>query len=76
MTNNARYNGKASFEEWKKEWALEERYNFHAIEAKWQKIWDEEKAYKVEISSQYLPLYQVKLGDETQKAPAAHITPY
>ena len=30
-TNNARYNGKASFEEWKKEWDLEERYNFHKI---------------------------------------------
>ena len=49
MTNNARYNGKASFDEWKKEWALEERYNFHTIEEKWQKIWDDEKAYKVEI---------------------------
>ena len=33
MTNNARYNGKASFDEWKKEWAMEERYNFHTIEA-------------------------------------------
>lgn len=30
--NNARYNGKASFEEWRKEWALEDRYNFHTIE--------------------------------------------
>lgn len=49
MTNNARYNGKAGFDEWKKEWALEERYNFHTIEEKWQKIWEEEKAYKVEI---------------------------
>ena len=47
--NNARYNGKASFEEWRKEWALEDRYNFHTIEKKWQKIWDDEKAYKVEI---------------------------
>ena len=47
--NNARYNGKASFEEWRKEWALEDRYNFHNIEKKWQKIWDDEKAYKVEI---------------------------
>lgn len=49
MTNNARYNGKASFDEWKKEWAMEERYNFHTIEEKWQKIWEDEKAYKVEI---------------------------
>lgn len=48
-TNNARYNGKASFDEWKKEWALEERYNFHKIEEKWQRIWEAEKAYKVEI---------------------------
>lgn len=47
--NNARYNGKANFEEWRKEWALEDRYNFHTIEKKWQKIWDDEKAYKVEI---------------------------
>ncbi len=46
---NARYNGKESFEEWRKEWALEDRYNFHTIEKKWQKIWDDEKAYKVEI---------------------------
>lgn len=38
MTNNARYNGKASFDEWKKEWAMEERYNFHTIEEKWQKF--------------------------------------
>ena len=49
MTKNARYNGKETFDEWKKEWALEERYNFHTIEEKWQKIWDDEKAYKVEI---------------------------
>ena len=49
MTNNARYNGKASFDEWKKEWAMEERYNFHTIEEIWQNIWDDEKAYKVEI---------------------------
>lgn len=46
---NARYNGKSSWEEWSKEWALEERYNFHKIEEKWQEIWEEEKAYKVEL---------------------------
>lgn len=49
MSTNARYNGKSSFEEWKKDWALEERYNFKTIESKWQKIWEDEKAYKVEI---------------------------
>lgn len=49
MTANARYNGKSSFEEWKKDWAIEERYNFKTIENKWQKIWENEKAYKVEI---------------------------
>jgi len=45
---SARHNGK-TFEEWQKEWSMEDRYNFHTIEKKWQKIWDEEKAYKVEI---------------------------
>ena len=49
MNEKARYNGKNSFDEWKKDWALEERYNFKKVEAKWQKIWDDEKAYKVEI---------------------------
>ena len=34
MVENARYNGKASFEEWKKDWELEERYNFKTIESK------------------------------------------
>jgi len=51
MCQNARYNGKASFEEWKKDWQLEERYNFKTIESKWQKIWEDEKAYKVEIDN-------------------------
>ncbi len=46
--NCDRYNGK-SFDEWSKEWKLEDRYNFKAIEKKWQSIWDKEKAYKVEI---------------------------
>lgn len=45
----ARYNGKNSWEEWKKEWSLEDRYNFRTIEKKWQKIWEDEKTYKVEI---------------------------
>ena len=49
MSINARYNGNSSFEEWKKEWMIEDRYNFKKIEHKWQNIWDEEKAYKVEI---------------------------
>ncbi len=49
MGNNARYNGKETFEEWKKDWDLEDRYNFKTVENKWQNIWDEEKAYKVEI---------------------------
>ena len=57
MTKNARYNGKESFDEWKKEWALEERYNFHTIEEKWQKIWDDEKAYKVEIDKNKQKFY-------------------
>ena len=55
MVENARYNGKASFEEWKKDWELEERYNFKSIESKWQKIWDDEKAYKVEINHEKTP---------------------
>lgn len=46
---NKRYNDKASYEDWAKEWRLEERYNFKTIEKKWQHIWDDEKAYKVEI---------------------------
>lgn len=46
---NDRYNGKDSWEEWRKEWALEDRYNFKTIEKKWQNIWDKEKTYKVEI---------------------------
>ncbi|MFV0625765.1 MAG: leucine--tRNA ligase [Alphaproteobacteria bacterium] len=45
----ARYNGRATWEEWQKDWADEERYNFHSIEKKWQKIWEDEKTYKVEI---------------------------
>lgn len=57
MVENARYNGKASFEEWKKDWELEERYNFKSIESKWQKIWDDEKAYKVEINHEKPKFY-------------------
>ena len=57
MVENARYNGKASFDEWKKEWAMEERYNFHTIEEKWQKIWEDEKAYKVEIDKNKKKFY-------------------
>lgn len=49
MSANARYNGKESFEEWQKEWKIEDRYNFKSIEHKWQKIWDDEQIYKVEI---------------------------
>ena len=49
MTANARYNGKESFEEWQKTWALEDRYNFKSIEKKWQKIWEDEKIYHVDI---------------------------
>ena len=49
MTGKARYNGKETFEEWQKTWALEDRYNFKAIENKWQKIWDDEKIYHVDI---------------------------
>lgn len=47
--NNDRYNGKESFDAWKKEWALEDRYNFRTIESKWQKIWDDNQLYKVDI---------------------------
>ena len=57
MCANARYNGKDSFEEWKKDWALEERYNFKVIENKWQKIWEDEKAYKVEIDDKKEKFY-------------------
>jgi len=57
MGANARYNGKESFEEWKKDWELEERYNFKAIEKKWQQIWDNEKAYKAEIDKEKEKFY-------------------
>ena len=57
MVENARYNGKASFEEWKKDWELEERYNFKTIESKWQKIWEDEKAYKVDIDPEKEKFY-------------------
>ena len=57
MVENARYNGKASFEEWKKDWELEERYNFKTIESKWQKIWEDEKAYKVDIDPEIEKFY-------------------
>lgn len=46
---NMRFDGKATFAEWQKEWVLEDRYNFKKIEKKWQAIWETEKAYKVEI---------------------------
>ena len=49
MSGKARYNGKETWEEWRKDWQNEERYNFRTIEAKWQKIWEDEKAYKVDI---------------------------
>lgn len=49
MSGNARYNGKESFDDWQKEWEIEDRYNFKSIEHKWQKIWEDEKVYKVEI---------------------------
>ena len=49
MTGNPRYNGKETFEEWQKTWALEDRYNFKTIEQKWQKIWEDEKIYHVEV---------------------------
>ena len=38
MTGNTHYNGCASFEEWQKQWDVEDRYNFRTIESKWQKI--------------------------------------
>ncbi|MBE6448480.1 MAG: leucine--tRNA ligase [Alphaproteobacteria bacterium] len=44
-----RFDGKETFADWQKEWALEDRYNFKKIEKKWQAIWETEKAYKVEI---------------------------
>ena len=47
MSGNARYNGNQTFEDWQKQWKLEDRYNFKTIENKWQKIWEDEKAYKV-----------------------------
>lgn len=47
--NSARHNGK-TFEQWQKEWEMEDRYNFRTIEGKWQKIWDEEKTYHVDIN--------------------------
>ena len=50
MTQNTHFNG-MNFDDWKKEWAIEDRYNFRTIESKWQKIWDDEKAYKVEIDN-------------------------
>ena len=46
---NMRFDGKETFADWQKEWALEDRYNFKKIEKKWQAIWETEKAYKVEI---------------------------
>ncbi len=57
MSVNARYNGKSTFEEWKKDWELEERYNFKAVENKWQNIWDDEKAYKVDINPEKEKFY-------------------
>ena len=48
---NKRYNGKSSWEEWSKDWKIEDRYNFKTIEKKWQEIWDDEKAYKVELDN-------------------------
>lgn len=49
MAGFAKYDGKNSFEEWKKDWEIEERYNFRSIEKKWQKIWEDEKVYHVDI---------------------------
>lgn len=57
MGANARYNGKSSFEDWKKDWDIEDRYNFKTIENKWQKIWDEEKPYKVELDKEKEKFY-------------------
>ena len=39
-----------TFEQWQKEWEMEDRYNFRTIEGKWQKIWEEEKTYHVDIN--------------------------
>ncbi len=57
MSGNARYNGKETFEEWQKTWALEDRYNFKAIEKKWQKIWEDEKIYHVDIDAKKEKFY-------------------
>ncbi len=57
MDSKARFNGKETFDEWKKEWEIEDRYNFKTIEHKWQNIWDEEKAYKVEIDNEKEKFY-------------------
>lgn len=51
MGANARYNGKSSFEEWKKDWQIEDRYNFRTVEKKWQRIWKDENAYCADIDS-------------------------
>jgi len=57
MSGRAQYNGKETFEEWQKTWALEDRYNFKAIEKKWQKIWENEQIYKVEINHEKEKFY-------------------
>lgn len=57
MTGNPRYNGEETFEEWQKQWKLEDRYNFRTIEAKWQKIWEDEKLYHVEIDKSKSKFY-------------------
>ena len=49
MAGFAKYDGKNSFEEWRKDWEIEDRYNFHSIEKKWQKIWEDEKIYHVDV---------------------------
>ena len=49
MAGFAKYDGKSSFEEWKKDWEIEDRYNFRSIEKKWQKIWEDEKIYHVDV---------------------------
>lgn len=51
MNGNPRYNGCFSFEEWKKQWHLEDRYNFRAIEDKWQKIWKDEGVRPLDVSA-------------------------
>ena len=48
MASQAKYNNK-TFDEWKKDWEIEDRYNFRSIEKKWQKIWDDEKIYHVDV---------------------------